>query len=84
MIIGVEALVASMLGSQAVESLAELAPLALLGCAAVGLVVSWARSSPGAGTRAAPRRTHRAPTRRQYQQACRNGVQSATLPWPPS
>lgn len=83
MIIGVEALVASMLGAQAVESLAELAPLALLGGAAVGLVVSWSRS-PRADTRAAPRRARCASARRPHERTSRSGVQSATLPWPPS
>jgi hypothetical protein len=83
MIIGVEALVANMIGG-AVGSLAELAPAALLGCAALGLVVSWSRSSPRADAKAVPMRANPASVHRRHEWGFRTGVQSATLPWPPS
>jgi hypothetical protein len=88
MSMGVEALTAisggGMLGPQAVEPLAELAPVALLACVAVGFVVSWSRSSPHAVTGAVLRWAHHASVCRQRERASRTGVQSATLPWPPS
>jgi hypothetical protein len=83
----VEALMAisggGMLDPQAVESFAELAPIALLAFAAVGLAV-WSRSSPHAGMRTVPRCARRASVGRQHERAPRTGVQAATLAWPPS
>jgi hypothetical protein len=84
MIIGIEALVANMIGGRAVESFAELAPAALLGCAALGLVVSWSRSSPRSDAKGVPLHANPASGRRRQERGFRTGVQAATLPWPPS